>query len=386
MIKFRNKKENFQKMKKVTALLLTICLVCSLSGCAASAADTSYVLSVGGKHIPAGVYILDQEQEYEKAKAKFKELNPDTKTDDAKFNWWGQSVEGKPFAQYINDNALKASKEREAYNSLYDDLGLTLGATELKQSSDTAASMEENFKEQMDKWGISQNSYRYTMESMYKINPVFDGFYGEKGKEPVPQQEITDKFVKDYVRYRDLTVTIQTTDDDTKKKQLEEQANGYVTRLNNGESFTKLRIESASSAETIAANENKPAETYTAEQENENDEFSKTTTDTPLVKFILTLPVGKAGLFTDEQGYHVVVRLDPKDNTSYVKIGYDQDKDGNVRTVEEIYLHELRDDAMQKKIDDKIASLNITVNEQALKRYQPQHIEKVENKLAKKSA
>lgn len=103
------------------------------------------------------------------------------------------------------------------------DLGLSFTDEEQKKIDDSYTEMVAQLNEKdsstvssaCQKLGITQDQFKdYITVANYRINKISDYFYGEKGKEPITEEDLKNNYDKNYTRVK--AIILATTDDNGK--------------------------------------------------------------------------------------------------------------------------------------------------------------------------
>lgn len=275
--------------KRILSLFLTAAIAVTgalgFSGCA----DVSVAMTIDGVEIPAGLYILYSGYAYSAAITQLTEEQPDLDTSAEGFNYYDQTVSEMNFADYVKQETVNFCKRYVVTERLYDELGLSMSAEEIADTSDsinttwaadvssyatylTYLNDSKTIGSYFEKYGISKASYRLFYESSLKNEAIFQAYYGEEGSEPVSAAEISDYIVENYTLARYIAVSLNDADGElieetTQLAALEALAQGYVDRLAEGENFADVYASYEDYvAEQEAANEDESDETEEAEE------------------------------------------------------------------------------------------------------------------------
>ncbi len=181
----------------IAAALASVMCAASLTGCS----DTTYAMEAGGKKINAGIYIYNvfTEMRYRNMMLYYQ----DGVTED----YFSQKIEGKDYSEYLEDYALKATKEYAAVVDKFDELGLKLSKEQLKELSDSVNEAWEAQGELLEYEGISKESVKLAQKASYMRQALFDHYYGEGGEEEVKASDIESYVNDNYMRYKLITIS-----------------------------------------------------------------------------------------------------------------------------------------------------------------------------------
>ena len=240
------------------ALALAVTSAVSFTGCA----DVSYVMTVDGETIPAGVYIMYSGYALDDAEALLAEEQPDLDTSAEGFDYYAQTVGGMSFGDYVKQETVNYCKRYVAINRLFDELGIGFDTAEQETINDN---INAQWNYSVSDWssylsylkgfgtlgdyyqsiGVGKSSYREVMLAGAKSSEIFDYYYGEGGVQEVSREEIETYIAENYALVRYFGISLNDEDnklieDEAQLKALEELANGYAEELNNGVSYSEV--------------------------------------------------------------------------------------------------------------------------------------------------
>lgn len=193
------------RLKKICAFCAAAAVTLSLAGCT----DTSYVMQSGDQKVNAGIYIYNMysEMSYQMSMMYY--------TQGITENYFDQEVEGKKLADYLSEQALKATKEYVAVVNKFEELGLELTEEETKEISDNVRSTWDSYGDFYESEGISKDSVKLVMRASTMRTKLFDYYYGEGGEEAVSDSDIESYLNDNYVRYKTIAIAKSTNEDET---------------------------------------------------------------------------------------------------------------------------------------------------------------------------
>lgn len=186
------------KAKRLAAAVLAsaVCAA-SFTGCT----DTTYAMTAGGEKINAGIYIYNiySEMSYRNMMLYYSE----GVTED----FFSQKIEGKDYAEYLSDYAMKSTKEYAAVKAKFEELDLELTKDQLKEIQESVNSAWDSQGELYEYEGISKESIKLAQQASYMRTELFNHYYGEGGEEEVTNADM-ESFLKDnYMRYKMITIS-----------------------------------------------------------------------------------------------------------------------------------------------------------------------------------
>lgn len=416
--------------KKLIAVFTAACAAVSMSGCM----DSGKIMTVDGMEINNGVYLYYQQTAYASAQEiinkqyedKFNEQvdaltgaesgssessseSSSSSDTEGLTSYFKETIDGKTTSDWVKDETLRLVKEFVAVQRKCEEKGIALEQSELDELSVDFNELwdGENFYiqyyygfntagEYYESLGIGKDSYKqiFTMNELKE--KLFEKTYGTDGETPVPDEELyaylNENFAAveilelPYTDYKGNSLT-----EDSDKKAVDETAEKYAQRLNNGESIIDVKYEldvkktrdsvrsQAESYYDETPVEGKTRDEYVEEEVNnatvdkaESDEEIITyvqkdnnSLDEEVAEFVFSANSdGKAAVLkTDEKAY-VIVRLDITKRESWIE----DNKSSVVRT--------MKTDDYEKLLDDYAANYGVASNSYLVdSKYKPEKLE-----------
>lgn len=181
--------------KKVSAFLTAVGLAAACTGCS----DTTYGLVVDGVKVPAGIYIYYANSAFGEAMTKLSTDNPDLNTEDKKAVM-AQTIDGVPTLQWVQDKATELCVKYAATEKKFDELGLELDADTKNMVDSMVGYYWPSYEESMLKNGISEDSFTKIMASSYKLEYIFDYYYGTEGEKGAEEKELKEYYLENNIR------------------------------------------------------------------------------------------------------------------------------------------------------------------------------------------
>lgn len=411
-------------IKRIAAAAAAAAITASLAGCGENA---KYCAVSGTEQIPAGVYIYYLVSAYSDAQSRMTETDTDV---------FATTVEDKPAAAWMSDTAREDLIEYAAIENKFSEYGLSLTKDQTDDAKSMVESMWTYYGDYYENYGISEDSFRKTYQNMLKSGMIFENIYGEGGERAVSDDELRTYLRENYAKTNyikfDLVDFEGTALDDAAKAERRAEAESYLERAKNGEDMntlsaeytdhvSKLREEynaskqAAEDATTGEANvspspasandaENADQANVWADTADETDETAQETDelqdigtsadmlsnvgavgaadnvryikkdsaipDSEVNARIFAMNIGDFELIEGESAYYVVTRLDIFETDDY----YNSQKDN--------ILHELRDEEYENLKKEWSASVQLTLNNEAMARYTPQELKSREDKFS----
>lgn len=200
-------------LKRLACAAVSVAMAASmLTGCESG----RYVMSYGDTDVNSGIYIYSIISEMLNQQYNLYIKGSSESVMD-------QKVDGKNMADYLEDKAMKMTKEYCAVTEKFKELGLELTDDELKSVSDSATDTFNSKKDMYEELGISKESIKLILKETKMKDKIFEYYYGKDGKE-APSDEDIQKYVTDnYLRFKSITISKSTnSDEEIKKKENEE--------------------------------------------------------------------------------------------------------------------------------------------------------------------
>lgn len=382
--------------KKITTIITAAAVTASaltFSGCSQS---VSRAMTVNGEDIPAGLYILYSGNAYADALQKIREEQPDLDTTAEGFDYYAQTVDGLSFSDYIKREAVNYCKRHVAVNKLFDSLGIEFSeedrdtVNEYYQaqwdydlsswSTSSAFSYLNGAKTMGDYYesiGVSKSSFREYTYDNYRASEIFTHYYGEGGTEEVPKADINAWIDDNYSLVRYFGVSLRDSEgnqieDEAELKKLEDLANGYKDKLNDGGSFSEVynahqKYTASQNGEEGGENSTEDAAEEAAEELKEDSEYNSLiakTSTSPSEEFVQALFAQEKNttvVFKADAYYYVVQRLDVLETEG----AEGENETDYVARYKDTALQELKGEEMEDVFKNEYASYSIEENTSA---------------------
>ncbi|MCD7823952.1 MAG: hypothetical protein LUG86_08090 [Oscillospiraceae bacterium] len=368
-------------LRKALVFLTIFAVVFSMAGCG----DTSWIVKVDDVTVNAGMYIYYQGAGYTAAVYELSE-------EDSTYYYYylfgysllDETIDGQSVSDYMSDYAVDMCKQYVVISKLFDELGLELSETELANIETSVANTWESYSDTYEAAGISEDTVRKVAIATMMEEDVFNAYYEVGGLNGTTEDDIKDYLEENYARVKYITFEFSESADDAidedYKAEMLELANSYLERAEAGESMDDLIAEYE---EILAAAEEEESEdsdeetTEEVEEETEEVEVEDTEDeevdeyayesiisiegDSPSEKFVnyvfTVCNVGEYSVIQDDTCFYLVERLDILERDDL----YEANRDS--------YLEALFDDAYTTLINEKLATYEVEVNENSIKRY-----------------
>ena len=221
-----------KKVSKGIAALLCGAMIAAAGSCSTGSGP----MVINGQELRAGIYILKQQAAVNEALTKLKEEQPDLDTTPEHFDFLGQTVEGKSFAQWVYDKTIEGCKEYVAVEQLFADNNLTLGPEVEAQIDSYINSVwgyslgDKTYGETFEHLGVSQQSYKEAQLGVQKEGILFDYLYSTGGPNAVSDEELNAKIAEKYVGINYISYKLENGT----------PAQEYADMIKNGETFEEV--------------------------------------------------------------------------------------------------------------------------------------------------
>ncbi|MBC5788497.1 MULTISPECIES: hypothetical protein [Clostridiaceae] len=159
-----------------------------------------------------------------------------------------QKIGDQSISDWVLDDVEKQAKIYMAVNQKFEEEGLELSEEELSTLDAQIASYYPQYQTYYayDLKGISEDSFREVMLLASKQSKLFQNIYGEGGTQEVSNEEMKQYYSEHAAKYKAIPLQKDSGDDETAEKNnqdLMEKAEGYLERINNGESIDDVYAE-----------------------------------------------------------------------------------------------------------------------------------------------
>ncbi len=363
--------------KRTAAASAALLMTLSLASCGK---DTVQGAVIDGVEIPAGIFILYQSNALSEA---YSQLSDQLGEEDDMSKILDLSIEDKPVTEWVNDKAIESMKKYAAYETKFNELGLSFRNNEDKIVASTAEQWWEYIGEQYEGYGISEQSYVDAGINTRKESAVFDYYYGTGGEKEVPEEDIKNYLTENYARIKYIEMTLKDAEGNVLKSEdkeyVKKMADEYIERLKGGESFDTIEDEYASYVDALSASDDETAEGETAEEETaaatETETDGSETEEAPDYGTVITkdsstpaasvaekafdgsMNAGDYVLVEDYESYYIVNKMDLFADPEYLENNRDT------------ALHALKDDEFDEMVNGWLAEQNAQINQAAVERY-----------------
>jgi hypothetical protein len=370
-------------MKKTKIAATLAAVIITLTACGA---DTRFAGTVNGEEIPAGVYIYQEMAAFYDAYAL-----QTTEDQQAGTPILDSVIEDIPARQWISDKTVKNLREYAAINEKFAALGLSYSLDDYGTPMDEVVdesidySWESNISPTLTPYGISKESYRQVQLNAVKRDELFNYYYGEGGEKEVLEAEIKEYLQENFAHIDYLEMELKDGEgnllkSDGKAERMD-MALDYIARAEAGEDFNEIMgqyedwyaaLSGADSTMNIGAasvddsqaspDDEAPPTNDTIIQKDENYPSAEVSND------VFELQAANPD-FTAPQ--YIIVEADNGEKYWVVKViplfdNPDYYADNSLSAV-----YELKSEEFSDLIDIWTRDQQLTLNEKAVARYQP---------------
>ena len=219
------------KLKRLASAVVSIALsAVMLTSCNSG----RYCMSYDDKNINSGVYIYNIMSELLNQQYMMYYTGEDAN------KLMEKEIEGKKMPTYLEDMAMKNTKEYCALSTQFKELGLSFSDEDKKSISTSATNAYNAQKSMFEEMGISKESIKMVIEQGKMRDQIFEYFYGKDGKEAVSDDDLEKYVNESYLRYKTISISKSTKSDSSEKdkenKENEELIEKYFKQAE-GKSF-----------------------------------------------------------------------------------------------------------------------------------------------------
>ena len=303
-------------MKKVIGLLFILAVIVS---CFSACTMSGYPVKAGESRIPMGVYA------------------------------YYLSTSGN------SDEALKLCKDYESARVLMKEEGITLSANYKRIVADEADNQWSLFSAYYESIGVSKQDITQALTSQYNKKELLDYYYGENGKTPVKTDKIKSELDKTYVGFKAIEASYLKLSDmgesvslsASEKKNLKNRFESMAKSINNGAMTINEANESYNNSIGIIVTHNLETALMKEGDVLYDDNFFSE---------VSKLSKGQAGVIESGSSIYLVQRQ-----------SITSDDDGFVFVYRTEILEKLKMSAVQNKLDNISANLEVKVNKRLCK-------------------
>ncbi len=360
--------------KRMLGLLLVGgMLLAMLAGCSAPklvlGGTPKTVGTVAGRDIPTGEYLAYMytaylNMYYSNGLYQYAQYGMDPWEETFSYGE-GDSAQNVVLEEYIRLTTKDTIVRQEALKQLLEKHAITWDADEVK-------SLEEGYtlsESETLEMGINRDALlNVYMNLNLNESSLLNGLYGEGGKREVSEADRKKYFDENYLSYK--IISIELLDDEGEKRSDENKQeklvllNGYLETYKKEQNFEAL-------VDAYAKSQAEEDTEVTASKDEDNRKDSDANNmDEYLVKEIRKLEIGQAAVVEYSASGStptaaLILRLDIHDATK--KLFEESNED---------IIHALKDEELQKEIDEKIKTIIIDLKKSAIKTCKPQNFEK----------
>lgn len=350
-------------LKKLTAGLLSVIMIISLSACGS---DTAWAAKSGEESIPAGVFLYYQMQATSEAGQQLTADQTDL---------FSAKIEDKDAKVWINDKVTDYLKSFASINQKYDELGLELSDDDKLQIKTSLDNFWPDQKESFEKNGISEQSINEIITNSFKEQKIYEKYYNKGGIDEVTDKQIEKCLDDNYARVKYIAIQLKDGEGNlfksADKEKAMKMAKEYVEKAKTGgfdkiideytDYYTKLVTDATGTAPTDSVSSKSTEEgDYQYETIIQKDSsvpsqkvcekvFSMSASDTPVI-------------VEEDEVYYVVQKLDILKRTDLLENGRDS------------LIYTLKGEEFTKLKEEWKNAVQLDLNEAAYKRYDPENL------------
>ena len=368
-------------LKKIATGLLAAAMLVSVAACHPK---DETAMTIGDIKITSGLYVCALLMADSEGRDRVTEENEEANGSDStssstssNIDFYKQKIDDTDFSAWVRNRAEEICKEYALYDTKFAENGLSLDEETLNQV-DTYAEYYWNqygLSQVYEPNGASFQTYKKFFTYQYMTQTYFLSIYGEEGTNPVPAEDIKTSLNENFVAAQTLTgsyTTDSTTGSSTaltdeEKTALKEKFEGYLQRLQAGESFeTIYKEQNPDDTTNSSETEDGPKDPYITILGSEN-----TTNASDNFEEVKGMAVDEVKLLEDDsKGLTLVVRKDINDDEYYYNY------------LKEAVLYILKQDEFEKNVKEAADALPIEKNNFAINQFKPKNIKYPQNTAA----
>lgn len=340
-------------IKKSLAVSMAVVMAGSFAACSVGA-DTNWVAKSGELTVPAGIYIWEMMNQYYDAQA---ELGADVK-DPLK-----QKIGDASVPEVITTAAKADLSGYVAVEKKFDELGLTMDEATKQGMAANAESYWGYIGASYEKNGISLDSYTKAFENDAKKTQIFQSIYGEGGTEPVAENLLKDKFLKDFAKIIVIPLNYSTSEDVAVKATNDKEAQDLIEKY-----YQKMNAAGANIEDIVYEARKEVSKDDALEKPEAGTSYTFVSRDSSQYPDEVTTAV-----FAAKNG--VPTKVEAKDGV-YLFVRYDiAENEADFVSRKSTILQQLKSEEFNERVIAWGAALtDVTYNEAAFKRYTPQKL------------
>ena len=342
-------------LKKLSAVTLSLLMVFSISGCS----DLSWAMKTENTTLPIGVYIFYMSSAYSEA---YNQVPSDY------LDVLDQKINDKEVPEFIKEKAMEYCKKLIEVEKEFEERGLTLTEEEQTQAVELTDAQWKQYGTIYEGFGVSKDSF-HRASTMYSIKSqkLHIDIYGEDGTKKTTDEDIKNYYLDNYTSYsyiaKSLYTSVESEDTDEESgstqtrsltdeevAEIENEFNGYVSDIENGDS-----IDSIDSKYKEKNNTDKGINTY-------EENIEESTMPDEVKNALKEMQNNTARAIKTTDSYYFVY------------------KDDIANTVDKLSQEDLKNTVLSemngKEFDNNLIEnankLDIQVNQKAINKYQPE--------------
>lgn len=261
-------------LKKITSLILAVMMLCSLTACHPK---DEVAVSAGDYTVTSAVYSYYLVVADSEAKKIVDEAAGETS---ATPDYYSQTVNGKPFEEYVRQAALDSCKAYIARQKMCDEAGVKLTAqqnTNVELNAETywySYGYYANFEPN----GVSLSTYTKILKNEARYDLYFEQLYGKGGDREIPADEMTEYFSEHYAAVWMPVDHDYSSTENGDAETIVGQYESYKEMLENGASFDEV-VESYNGGKNNEEDESSSSDADSSEDVSSSDSSEETSSE-----------------------------------------------------------------------------------------------------------
>lgn len=223
--------------KKLTAVVLALVMVLSLSACIHKKDEIA--VTVGDVEFTSAYYmcaLMSANSEGQQKVSESDDLSDAEKNGEVEIDYYSKKIEKKSFVKWVEERAIEMLKEVAAYKILCKENKIEL-TDEQKKEAEEAIDYYWNsygYSQYFGINGVAESTYRnFTLDSYY-AEEYFMSIYGKEGKEAIDAKDVNKEITDNYILVDIAQEQYEENATDAQKKTLKKTMQGYADEIKNG--------------------------------------------------------------------------------------------------------------------------------------------------------
>lgn len=339
--------------KKMLALTACASMVLTMSACHEK---NETALTIDGIKITSALYASALFECDSEARSKVDEANSSSTSSDtsSETDYYSEQIDGVNYVDYVKQQAIQRCKEYAFLQKMIDAGTLKLTDEEAAEAKTAAEYYWSYYSSYYEPNGVAESTYTKTLTYSYYSNAYFMSLYDEGGEKAVDSATISKTLNEKFVLVNVLTKTYDDDATDSTKAALKTTFQGYVDRLNKGESFKTIyeEVNGTTEESTTTTETEQPQDSLAQVLGDEDTDYAND--DFDVVK---EMAVGDVKLIETTSGLTIYVRKDISADKYYLNNMHDS------------ILYLLKQEEFENNLKEQTDALKVEENSFATNRF-----------------